>query len=575
MCGIITVFSKKGKVDVHGCDRALNRIREQEENRRINRSVAQRSKQTVKVPRHGRVLLIYPNMISEAHMTLAMLAAIIQKEGFQASILVNAFRRPLEIADYIYAAKEFKADAVGISIFTLNVLYTYQIIRDLKQEGFFVLAGGPHATDCPEEVVNNGADIVVRGEGEMTLQELCKYWNGEAGLSLATIKGIAYRGNEGEVCLTKSRPRMKSLDQLPTPSLDLHDINLFRQPDGLIKGFHRVFTSRGCPGRCTFCDWKIFGQRMAYYSIPVVVDEIKRRAAKYGIRSFTINDDCFTVNKKRVMEFCNLISQIRPKLSWRVSSRANLVNQQMLNAMKESGCHLITFGLESGDPETLRRINKGVTLEENINVPNMAAEEGLEVYANLMIGFPWETVSSVDNNIQLIRETEDSVYLYQVSGSLVPFPGTVIYEQFSDIHGFGEYWLDESYQHVGIQTYQNSAAPFAISTFYQRHLFDDTYIQSDVFFKYASEYKDKVREMVLKIGKHNLKTLYSDSAFKRLTILSMARGSMGLYRIWPEFEKKVGGFLFNLQKGKRPKVERRLDETRGFLLEPKRDLDKK
>ena len=95
------------------------------------KSVSHSSRRPVKVPSHGRVFLIYPNMISEAHMTLAMLAAILQKEGFHVSILVNTFRRPLEIADYIDAAKEFKADAVGISIFTLNVLYTYQIITHL------------------------------------------------------------------------------------------------------------------------------------------------------------------------------------------------------------------------------------------------------------------------------------------------------------------------------------------------------------------------------------------------------------------------------------------------------------
>ncbi len=523
---------------------------------------------SVKIPLKtttAKVLLIYPTLISEAPITLAMLASVMQKEGFTVSALVNTFRRPLGINDYVSAAKEFGADVVGIRMLTYNVLNTYKIINALKREGLTVLVGGPHATDRPEEVINYGADIVIRNEGEDILRDICQYWNGRDGLSLETIGGITYRDVNGKICSTATRPILRDLAELPPPDLDVFDIDLFRQSDGLIKGFHRIYTSRGCPGRCTYCDLNVFGQKLRFWPVSAVIDEIKNRIEKYGITSFTIVDDCFTVSHKRVYEFCEQISKVSPKVVWRVNSRANLVNRQMLQAMKEAGCHLIIFGLESGDPETLRKVKKDVKLEDNINAPIIAAEAGMQVHANLMTGFPWETVESVNNNVKLIHEIRDAVYLYQVSGSLIPFPGAEIYNQYADIYGFRDYWLDDQYQEVGIQTYQNNINPYKSSTFYQRYLFDDRYIQEETFFNYSQEYKEKVWEMVYEIGRHNLETLYAESPLKQAMILFLSKISSKIYKLSPKLEMRLGGLLYRPRKGKRSNVEGRMDMKRGFV----------
>ena len=355
---------------------------------------------SVKPPKHGKVMLIYPNMVSEAYVPLTTIASTMENEGYSVTAMVNTFRRPFEVDDYVKRVREKKIDIVGISLMTYEILRTHRLIKALKNEGCYIMLGGPHPTDCPEEGLDNGADVIVRGEGEETVRELCRYWNGDTNILMAEIKGISYRTIDGDICSTFPRDRIKDLDTLPSPDLDIfnEDIEFFTQPDGLIKGLHRVFTSRGCPAKCTFCDWMVFGQRMGYHSIPSVVDEIKRRADRFGMDSFTINDDTFTVNRHRVEEFCELISKIEPKISWRCSTRASLVNPELLKMMKEAGCHLITFGLESGDPETLSRTDKNISVEQNYKAPIMAYEAGLQVYANLMIGFPWETIESIDNN---------------------------------------------------------------------------------------------------------------------------------------------------------------------------------
>jgi anaerobic magnesium-protoporphyrin IX monomethyl ester cyclase len=489
-----------------------------------------------------KFLLVYPTMVTEAPMVLGMLSAVLKEEGWETDSIVNTFKQPLKVEDFVKKAWEYEADIVGISMITFDVLFTYQIIGALKEAGFKVAVGGAHPTDCPEEVMSAGADIVVVGEGEESLREICR--NPE-------IKGII--------------PRKCRLDinKLPMPDLDVFDQDLFRGEDGLIKGFHRVYTSRGCPGCCTFCDWQVFRQEFKEYNIYKVVDEVKRRRDVYGITSFSIADDCLTVNRERVLKFCELIKKLN--VQWRANSRANLVDLELLKIMKDAGCHSIAFGLENGDPETLMRIGKKVTLEENIRAPKLAHEAGLEVYGCLMTGFPWEDVGHMENNIKFVHELWDVVSLFQVSGSLMPFPGTAIYRMYHKRYGFTNYWLKPKYQELGIQVYQNALNPLKVSTFYQRYLFDDTYIQKDYFFTYTKEYKKAVRRLVCEIGKHNLEFMFKGQPIKQKLIYGLSKLSMLAYDYLPNWETTIGGIMYGLfNKKSRSKVELLRDRRRGI-----------
>jgi len=490
------------------------------------------------------VLLISPTLITETPMTLAMLAPIFQEKGFKVKAAVNTFKKPLTIEDFVTKAEG--CDMIGISMLTFEILFVHRLIKALKQAGKFVIVGGPHPTDCPEEMIKAGADVVVVGEGEDVLREIL-------GEYPDIKKGIRDR-----------KPPVDLIKQ-PMPNLDIFDKETFMTPEGFMKGIHRIYTSRGCPGKCTFCDWQVFKQNIRFYSIPKIVDEIKRRIDNYGITSFSIADDCFTISKSRVMKFCELVSKITPKVTWRANARANLVWKDMLQAMKGSGCHSIAFGLESGDPETLKRINKMVTLEENIRAPWMAHEAELEVYGCLMTGFPWETKKHLENQLKFIYNVWDAVSLFQVSGSLMPFPGTAIYREFAKQYGFEQYWMKPEYQKFGIQVYQNALNPLAVSTFYERYLFDDTYIQEELFFNYSPEYKAKVREMVYEIGRHNLPFMLKKKPWKVKPYLKLAKLSMWGYDYLPNVEKKVGGWLYkNFHKQGRSNIERLRDKRRGI-----------
>ena len=489
------------------------------------------------------MLFISPTLITEAPMTIAMLSAIAKEEGWETDSCVNTFKKPLSVEDFVEHAKRFEASIVAISMLTFDVLFVYKIIQALKKNKFKVIVGGPHPTDCPKEVLNAGADCVTIGEGEDHLRDICR-------------NPISMRGIHG-------RYPPINLSKLPKLDFDVFNHDLFREDDGLIKGFQRIYTSRGCPGYCTFCDWQVFRQNLRTYPVETIISDIKHRKDEYGITSFSVADDCFTLDKERVYEFCKLIRPLN--VIWRANSRANMVTPELLLAMRDSGCHSVTFGFESGSKDTLKKIRKGVLLRQNVNAAWMAHDAGLQVYGGIMTGFPWETPDHVEENIQFIRDTWDAVTLFQVSGSLMPFPGTAIYKEYSKQYGFENYWLRPDYQKIGIQIYQNAINPLSVSTFYQRYLFDDTYIQEEKFFKYTLEYKRAVRKMVLEIGKHNLEWMLKDEPRKQNIYMKLASLSMLGYSCFPGLEKLIGGKLFQLNKGHRSAIERLRDKKRGFV----------
>tara|TARA_B100000315_G_scaffold226526_1_gene233521 strand:+ start:165 stop:554 length:390 start_codon:yes stop_codon:yes gene_type:complete len=120
------------------------------------------------------ILLIYPTMITEAPSVLAMVGAAFKESGYQICPIVNTFKDPKEVKDYVSKAKELDSEIAAISMLTFQVLKTYEIIQALKDIGLYVVVGGPHASDRPEEVVKYGADLVVRNEGEETIGDATK-----------------------------------------------------------------------------------------------------------------------------------------------------------------------------------------------------------------------------------------------------------------------------------------------------------------------------------------------------------------------------------------------------------------
>jgi anaerobic magnesium-protoporphyrin IX monomethyl ester cyclase len=489
-----------------------------------------------------KVLLIFPRPISELPQSFAYLNSVFKSKGFVVKALVNTFNYYLTDEDILREVVNFRPSVVGFNLGTLQLLSTYTLIQKIKALGYLVIAGGPHATTCPDEVLENGVDIVVRNEGELTVAELCD--NNFVNLEL--IAGISYKKQDGTIQHNPKRP-YADFSILPKPSFDCFDVEKFITSEGVVKGLHRVYCSRGCIGLCEYCDSAIFGHKMRYKPLDDVIEEIKFRNKEYGMTSFTIADDTFTHDKEYVRQFCKRLKEENLNIIWNCSTRATSLNEELLKIMKDAGCYLIAFGIESGDAESLKIMRKGITVEQSSKAVELVAKYGLRIFANFMAGFPWEDVSHIKNTTEFIKKHFNDVYVYQVSGCLVPYPGTGIYESYKE--HLGKWWLHPDFQNFGQQIHQNSTEPYKVNTYYQRVLYDDTYIWEEKFFKYSKEYKKAVKEMAFLIGRRNLINDYPNK-FKRFVVYQLCKLSRFVYELNTNIEKKVIGTIMGILKHK-------------------------
>ncbi|MGD0822522.1 MAG: radical SAM protein [Desulfomonilia bacterium] len=316
----------------------------------------------------------------------------------------------------------FKPDVVGASSVTMIHNQAERIIKDAKRfrPSVITMMGGPHVSfdihgtfkTCPE------LDLIVVGEGEQTLQELIpvlddkKAWQG--------IKGIAYKDNDG-VVITESRELICDLDSLPLPARHLLPISRYQALGYPVS----IITSRGCPNRCIFClGRRMVGFKGRFRNPSLVVDEIEH-ILDLGFTRINVADDLFTANKARVRELCNEIKRRGVNFGWTAFARVNTVDLETLKIMRETGCDCVSFGIESGNPEMLKRIRKGITLEQARNAVRCCKEADILPHASFMVGLPGETKETLAET-QLFANELDISYGYHF---FAPFPGTTVREE--------------------------------------------------------------------------------------------------------------------------------------------------
>lgn len=271
-----------------------------------------------------------------------------------------------------------KPDVVGISLRTSaygSALNVSHIIKGIDSS-IPIVWGGVHPTVLPEESLKNSqVDIVVRGEGEYTMLDLVKN-NMER---LESIPGISYK-KDGQIIHNAERALIHNLDDLPFPARHLIIDWKSCPPEAL----GNIFATRGCPYSCVFCaSNKVWSRRVRYRSATNVISELQQLRQKFGVRQFSFEDDSFTVNKKLVSDFCNTLIKEGFKIRWRCETRVDLVTKDLVEQMKKAGCEEIFLGLESGSPETLQRIKKGITVEQLKMIEHQLFAE------NKTISFPY------------------------------------------------------------------------------------------------------------------------------------------------------------------------------------------
>jgi len=326
----------------------------------------------------------------------------------------------------------FGPDIVGVSAVTAGyrggLRAAYRIRQALPQVK--IVFGGPHPTSMHEDVLMHSCvDFVALGEAEGCFSDLCLYLRGGAdGQVLRAIQGLAYK-ESGTVVSSTSVP-VEDLDSLPFPAFHRMDLKAYfagTQAHGLFSKGKRILTlmtARGCPFSCTFC-CRTMGKKLRSRSVESVMQEVRFLVDRYGIDELYIEDDNFTVLRERALILLEHFARFHPPLHIKFANgiRADLIDRELLTAMKRARVYSLSFGVESGSRKTLDLMKKALDLEKARENVLLAKSMGFLVGANCIVGYPGETHADIDESLQFFMGLPlDSMAIV----NMVPFPGTEV-----------------------------------------------------------------------------------------------------------------------------------------------------
>ena len=385
-------------------------------------------------PRENEIVGNNPTIIDEERgcnppLGILYLAAYLEERTVHVPSVLDCQVERLGADGVRQRLRDCRPEIVGISVMTMALIDVMNTIAVVKAElpEVPVVLGGPHVHLFPEETVRlPGVDYLVLGEGERSfallldaLQETSKEKRAAA---LEAAPGLVFLRN-GRTVHTGPPEVVENLDEIPFPARRLVPYADYTSLLSAGETVTTLFTSRGCPFKCRFCDRPHLGKRFRARSAVNTVGEIEE-CVRMGIREFLIYDDTFTVNKKRVLEICEEIVRRKLSISFDIRARVDTVDDTVLRRLKAAGCSGIHYGVEAGTPKALAALNKGITIPKVQEIFALTRKHGMSILAYFMIGNPGETRADILETFRVARMLDpDFVHLT----ILTPFPGTQIY----------------------------------------------------------------------------------------------------------------------------------------------------
>jgi anaerobic magnesium-protoporphyrin IX monomethyl ester cyclase len=360
--------------------------------------------------------------------SLLQIGALLRNEGHDVSLLdLNGF--DLDYGDLEARVRGFRPDTVMFRFTPTTFdwdMRTAQVVKGLDKE---VITAGICWTlrTMPKSVLGQSPelDCYVREEYEAVAPRLIYALS--TGAPLKGVNGIAYRTGD-EVKVTDPPVPLKDYDSLPLPAYDLLpslEPYFVTAPAG--KPFTILYTSKGCPFRCSFCT--VAGTPWKMRTAGPILEELKLLKERYKLRTASFFDETFTFNRKRVEELSRRMKEEDLDIKWYCNTRAHLVDRELLDLMHSAGCRGISFGIESGSQRILDSVEKHITVDQAKNAIRWSKEAGIKTFCSFIIGLPGENWETVQETLDFVQETLPNSAQFNVA---VPYPGTRLYEQ---VHG--------------------------------------------------------------------------------------------------------------------------------------------
>jgi anaerobic magnesium-protoporphyrin IX monomethyl ester cyclase len=380
---------------------------------------------------HGYFLFEDPKeqqiMKPYAPLGILYLCSHLRSKGYDVDVFDTTFSSRAELFGFL---RTERPSVLGIYANLMTRGNVVEILGVAREAGWKTIVGGPEPGAYALEYLRAGADFVVAGEGEITVEELLEAFRcGED--NFAKIAGLSWLGPNDELIQGSPRAQIANLDEQPWPAREAVNIQRYvdtwRTHHGT--GSVNFITARGCPFRCNWCSHQVFGQSHRRRDPVRVVDEVEWLLGRYSPDMVWVSDDVFTINHAWIRRYATEMKRRSLRVPFECISRADRLNAEMLDLLAELGCFRIWIGSESGSQRILDAMDRGVKVEQVQDSVRMTRERGMQSGMFLMWGYEGEELEDIEATVDHVSKSQPDVFLTTVS---YPIKGTPYYKRVAD-----------------------------------------------------------------------------------------------------------------------------------------------
>jgi len=412
------------------------------------------------------------------------IAAYLEENGYPNNVFDSTFRSLDELKKYILTEQP---DVVAIytNLMTkLNVLKIIHFIRNHQQElpDTKIILGGPEVRNHKENFLRYGADVIVFGEGEDTMLELIKMFDSSSNPTPDGIPGIAFLNDAEEVVTNEERILIRDINKLPFPARK--KINLQQYFDVWKKkhgtSMVNLSTMRGCPYSCKWCSRAVYGTSYRRRTPALVVDEMQWLKENYTFDMIWFVDDVFTINHKWLREFAEELKRRQLVIPYEIISRADRLNEEVIDLLKESGCFRVWVGAESGSQKIIDAMDRRVKVEQVRDMIRLVKQKGMQAGTFIMLGYPGEEEKDIKETLHHLKYADPDLYTVTVA---YPIKGTPLYTEVEDVFIKDLPWESSTDRDIDFKrTYNRRYYDYAMS-----------WIQNEINYDHSKTYAPRIR----------------------------------------------------------------------------------
>jgi radical SAM superfamily enzyme YgiQ (UPF0313 family) len=370
-------------------------------------------------PKELQIMKPYPPL------GILYICAHLRSKGLSAEVFDSTFSSRQQLFELL---QQGPPSVLGIYANLMTRPNVVEILRVAKDAGWKTVVGGPEPSAYIDEYLGAGADVIVIGEGEITLEELVPALHSRSLERLQHVNGIVFRDADGTLVRTPPREQIKDIDAQPWPARDAIDLTryltVWREHHGT--GSVSLITARGCPYHCRWCSHEVFGKTHRRRKPASVADELEWLIGRYQPEMAWMADDVFTIHHGWLFQYAAELKRRGLKLPFECISRADRLSPQVVATLAEMGCFRVWIGSESGSQRILDAMERGVTAEEVRSAVAMCKAQGIKTGMFLMWGYEGEDLGDIEATIEHVKKTDPDIFFTTVA---YPIKGTPYFDE--------------------------------------------------------------------------------------------------------------------------------------------------